>query len=94
MTTLSPVFGKGEVPEDMAEIDLAAIDGGLGIADIMRASGMTASNSEGFRLIGQGAVRVDGEKVSDRGLILDAGGPYVVQVGKRKFARVTLTSQS
>lgn len=84
-------FRKGEVPEDMAEVELATSNGNLGIAEIMRASGMTTSNSEGFRLIGQGGVRVDGEKVSDRALLLDTGGPYVIQVGKRKFVRVTLT---
>lgn len=84
-------FRKGEVPEDLAEFELSASGGELGIADILRSSGMTASNSEGFRMISQGAVKVDGEKVSDRGLMLAAGNAYVVQVGKRKFARIRLT---
>lgn len=83
-------FRKGEVPEDLAEVELSAPGGELGIADILRSSGMTASNSEGFRMITQGAVKVDGEKVSDRGLMLAAGNAYVVQVGKRKFARIRL----
>ena len=57
---------------------------------MLRSAGLTASNSEGFRMLQQGAVRVDGGKVTDRDLVLKAGATYVIQVGKRKFARVTL----
>ncbi|MCK6396777.1 S4 domain-containing protein, partial [Zoogloea sp.] len=53
-------------------------------------AGLTASTSESLRMIDQGGVRLDGEKVSDRGLVLAAGAVVVLQVGKRKFARVTV----
>ncbi len=84
-------FSRGEIPDEMTECELAAEDGELGIANVLRGAGLTASNSEGFRMLRQGAVRVDGAKVSDRDLVLKAGATYIIQVGKRKFARVSLT---
>ena len=84
-------FRKGDLPEDMQAVELATEGGRLGIARILRSAGLVSSNSEAFRLIGQGAVRVDGERVGDRALELEAGGTHVCQVGKRRFARVTLT---
>lgn len=84
-------FSRGEIPDEMTECELAAEDGELGIANVLRGAGLTASNSEGFRMLRQGAVRVDGAKVSDRDLVLTAGATYIIQVGKRKFARVSLT---
>ncbi len=80
-------FRSGALPEDMPEVALDGDDGGLGIAAVLSQARLTASNSESFRMIGQGAVRVDGERVDDRGMVL-APGAYVVQVGKRRFARV------
>jgi len=80
-------FRKGDLPDDMPEVCLDSEDGGLGIATLLSQAQLTASNSESFRMIGQGAVRVDGEKVEDKSLVL-ASGDYVVQVGKRRFARV------
>jgi tyrosyl-tRNA synthetase len=65
-------------------------DGGLAIAQVLRQAGLVASTSEALRMIEQGGVKLDGEKVSDKGLRLPAGGPRVLQVGKRRFARVTL----
>ena len=62
----------------------------MGVAALLNAAGLVASNGEGNRLIDGGGVRIDSSVVSDKGLKLGAG-VYVVQVGKRKFARVTLT---
>ena len=82
---------KGGVPDEIAEIALPLGEGGcaLGIAAVLRMAGLAASGGEGNRLIDGGGVRVDSAGVSDKGLKLGAG-TYVLQVGKRKFARVTL----
>ncbi len=84
-------FRQGEMPEDMPEKTLPAGDDGIGIAAALTACGLTASNSDAFRMIRQGAVKIDGERVSDRALVLQAGFGGVVQVGKRKFVRLTLS---
>jgi tyrosyl-tRNA synthetase len=77
----------GGVPDDIPELRL---DGApMGIAPLLKAAGLVPSTSEGMRLVDQGGVRVDSAVVADKGLKL-AAGTYVVQVGKRKFARVTL----
>lgn len=83
-------FSRGEIPDEMSECELATENGELGIANVLRGAGLTASNAEGFRMLQQGAVRVDGVKVSDRDLALKAGATYIIQVGKRKFAKVSL----
>ncbi len=83
-------FRGGEMPEDMPEKKLPAGDEGIGIAAALTACGLTASNSEAFRMIKQGAVRIDGERVSDRDRLLSAGFEGVLQVGKRKFTRLTV----
>ena len=82
---------KGGVPDAIAELTLPLGEGGaaLGIAALLKAAGLAASSGEGNRLIDGGGVRVDSGVVSDKGLKLGAG-TYVLQVGKRKFARVTL----
>ncbi|WP_394791359.1 tyrosine--tRNA ligase [Rhodoferax sp.] len=82
---------KGGVPDDIAEMSLPLGEGGaaVGIAALLKLAGLAASSGEGNRLIDGGGVRVDSNVVSDKGLKLGAG-TYVVQVGKRKFARVTL----
>ncbi|VVE65669.1 tyrosine--tRNA ligase [Pandoraea captiosa] len=78
---------KGGVPDDIPEVSL---DGApLGIAQLLKQAGLVPSTSEANRNIEQGGVRIDGEVVSDKGAKIDAG-TYVVQVGKRRFARVTL----
>ena len=82
-------FRDSQLPDDLPETELAAGDDGqLGIAAALTAAGLTASNSDAFRMIQQGAVRIDGEKVDDRGLILPVGFSGLLQVGKRKFAQV------
>ena len=78
---------KGGVPDDIPDVALNGAP--LGIAALLKAAGLAPSTSEGNRLIDGGGVRVDSSVVSDKGLKLPAG-TYVVQVGKRKFARVTL----
>ena len=78
---------KGGVPDDIPDVALNGAP--LGIAALLKAAGLAPSTSEGNRLIDGGGVRVDCSVVSDKGLKLPAG-TYVVQVGKRKFARVTL----
>lgn len=84
-------FQKGAMPEDIEDISVASKNGGLGIAHILKEAGLVASTSEAFRMIDQGAVRIDAERVTDRGVLIDAGSTHVYQVGKRKFARVSLT---
>jgi tyrosyl-tRNA synthetase len=82
---------KGGVPDQMDELTLPLGEGGAphGIATLLKMAGLVASNGEGSRLIDGGGVRVDSSVVSDKGLKLGAG-TYVLQAGKRKFARVTL----
>jgi tyrosyl-tRNA synthetase len=82
---------KGGVPEQIDEISLPLGEGGaaVGIAALLKSANLAASSGEGNRLIDGGGVRVDSNVVSDKGLKLGAG-TYVLQVGKRKFARVTL----
>ncbi|WP_376694772.1 tyrosine--tRNA ligase [Wenzhouxiangella sp. EGI_FJ10305] len=83
-------FRGGQMPTDMPEHELAAEEDGIGIAAALTACGLTASNSEAFRMIKQGAVKIDGEKVEDRDRTLESGFEGVLQVGKRRFARVTV----
>jgi tyrosyl-tRNA synthetase len=78
---------KGGVPDEIAEVSLGGAP--MGIAALLKAAGLAASNSDANRLIDGGGVRIDGAVISDKGLKLDAG-IRVLQVGKRKFARVTL----
>ena len=84
-------FQQGAMPEEMPEVTLASDDGRLGIAHLLRGAGLVSSTSEAFRMIKQGAVRVDGIRVEDRSLEIDAGTTSIYQVGKRKFSRVSLT---
>ena len=85
-------FREGAIPENMPEFSLAAPAGGLPIAQALRSAGLCPSTTEAARLIEQGGVRIDGERVSDKGLRLAAGSAHVLQVGKRRFARVTLSA--
>ena len=83
-------FQQGAMPEDMPELRLQAPKGSLSISHILKEAGLTAGTSEAIRLIRQGGVRVDGEKVTDPALEIVAGATHVLQVGKRKFARIAL----
>jgi tyrosyl-tRNA synthetase len=83
-------FQHGGLPEDMSEVTLKADGGGLALVQVIRQAGLTASTSEALRMIDQGGVRLDGVKVSDKALRVAKGTTVVVQIGKRKFARVTI----
>jgi len=80
---------KGGIPDDVPEVDIKGAP--LGLAQLLRQTGLCASSGEGMRMIDQGGVRIDGTVVSDKALQVQAG-TFVLQVGKRKFARVTLSA--
>ena len=79
---------KGGIPDDVPEV--AVTGAPLGVAQLLKAAGLCASTSEAMRMIDQGGVRIDGAVVSDKGLQVEAGN-FVMQVGKRKFARVNFS---
>ncbi len=83
-------FQKGAMPDEIPDKALDSQDGQLGLAHLLKGAGLVSSTSEAFRMIKQGAVRIDGERVEDRGLQIESGSTHIYQVGKRKFARVTL----
>jgi tyrosyl-tRNA synthetase len=82
-------FKKGELPEDIPEITLSVGAEGMAIANVLKEAGLTSSTSDSMRMIKQGAVKIDGEKVDDKSLLIKSGIEGVFQVGKRKFARIT-----
>lgn len=82
-------FQQGAVPSDIQTVTVQAVDGKIGIAKMIKEAGLAPSNSEANRNIDQGGVRIDGERVTDRGLAF-APGTYTVQVGKRKWARIVV----
>ncbi len=83
-------FQQGQMPEDIPEKTFETAGEGIGIAAALSQCGMTSSNSEAFRMIAQGGVRIDGEKISDRTLWLAVGFTGILQVGKRKFCKATI----
>ena len=83
-------FRHGLQPRDIPEFRITAQEDGVPISHVLKQAQLTASTSEALRLLEQGGVKLDGEKVSDRGLRLARGTTAVLQVGKRKFARVTI----
>ena len=84
-------FKQGQVPEEMPEYTLSTGGEPILFYQVLKQANLTASTSEAMRMIDQGGVKLDGEKVSDKSLKLAAGGPFVIQVGKRKFARVLIS---
>ncbi len=83
-------FQRGAIPDDISEITLKTIEGKYSIANLLKDAGLTSSTSDAVRMINQGAVKIDGEKVADPKLTVLSGTNHVYQVGKRKFARVVL----
>ncbi len=81
-------FQKGNLPENIEEKNVQSEAGVIGIAQAMRDAGLVSSNSEGFRMITEGAVRINQERVDDKGLTLAKGDDVIIQVGKRRIARV------
>lgn len=86
-------FQRGVLPDDMAEVGVEAEGGVCLLTRAIKAASLTGSTSEAMRMIDQGAVRIDGERVSDKGLALPLGASVVIQVGKRKFARVSIVGK-
>jgi tyrosyl-tRNA synthetase len=84
-------FSRGELPPDLPTVEVPAPEGRLGIAYVLHSAGLVASTSEALRLLREGAVRVDGERIEDRAVAMPAGSEHVYQVGKRRVARVRLT---
>ena len=84
-------FQKGALPDEMPELTIDANGGEVKIATLLKDAGLTGSTSDAFRMIKQGAVRIDGERITDKGLSIPAGNSHVFQIGKRRFARVTVT---
>jgi tyrosyl-tRNA synthetase len=82
-------FSRNEMPDDIPEVRISAKDA-LPISQVLKQAGLTTSTSEALRMIDQGGVKIDGTKVSDKALKLARGDTVVLQVGKRKFARVTV----
>ena len=80
-------FQKGAVPNDIKDVTVAAPTGEIGIMQLIKAAGLAPSNAEAGRNIDQGGVRIDGESVRDRTLKIQAGAEFVLQVGKRRWAR-------
>ncbi len=88
-------FQRGAIPDDIPHITLPPREGSiLPIANLLKDARLVKSTSEALRLIGQGAVRVDGERIEDRGLGFGSGTTHIYQVGKRRFARVTVKNIS
>lgn len=85
-------FKQGAMPDDMPEVSVKVSEAGLALPQLLREAGLTASSSESLRMIDQGGVRVDGQKIEDKALVISVGATVVLQVGKRKFARVTLAN--
>ena len=83
-------FSRDEMPGDMPEVSIKSQGGGLAIPQVLKQAGLTASTSEALRMIEQGGVKINGAKVSDKSLVLARGVRCVLQVGRRKFARVTI----
>ncbi|MDR2878215.1 MAG: tyrosine--tRNA ligase [Chromatiales bacterium] len=83
-------FCDGAVPEDIQRVELASVSGGYPIARLLKDAGLCASTSDALRQVQQRAVRIDGERIEDQALLLPSGGEYVIQVGKRRFARVCI----
>lgn len=82
-------FKRGEVPEDIKNVTIST-DDVYPIANALKDAGLTASTSDAYRMIKQGAVKMDGEKITDKSFVLNKGCECVMQVGKRKFARITV----
>jgi len=81
---------KGGIPEDVPEIKITIDADNIGVAQLLKLAGLVSSTSEAFRAIEQGGIKLDGEKVTDKALTLNKGVTVTAQVGKRKFANVTI----
>ena len=90
LTEFEARFKQGVLPEDMPEISVSAVNGSIGILQMLKQAGLVDGTSDAMRMIAQAAVKLDGERVSDKAMVIKAGVIVVAQVGKRKFARITV----
>jgi tyrosyl-tRNA synthetase len=90
LTDFNARFRDGAMPENMPEVTLRTAGSGLPIARLVKLAGLAASTSEALRLIAQRGLKLDGDVVSDKALVIATGKTVVVQAGKRKFARVSV----
>jgi len=81
---------KGGIPEDVPEVSIIIESEHLGVAQMLKLAGLVASTSEAFRAIDQGGIKLNGEKITDKNMMLAKGSVVIAQVGKRKFANVTI----
>jgi tyrosyl-tRNA synthetase len=87
-------FQRGAIPDDIEEMELKISGGSYGVANVLKDAGLTGSTSESIRMINQGAVKIDGERVSDSKLEILPDTEHVYQVGKRKFAKIKISLDS
>ncbi len=85
-------FQQGQIPEEMPEVNLTVASTAISITQLLKEAGLTTSTSEAMRMIQQGAVKIDGERISDRALPIPVNSNQVYQVGKRRFARVKVNT--
>jgi len=90
LTEFEARFQKGALPDDMPTISLPGVEGGLLVPQLLKQAGLVSSTSDAIRQIAGGGVRLDGERVMDKGISVPVGATVVAQIGKRKFARVTI----
>ena len=83
-------FQKGAMPDEVPEFTLVASAGNLPIANVLKETGLVPSTSNAYQMVKQGAVKLDGKKLTDKSLRLSVGDEVVCQVGKRRFARVKI----
>ena len=79
------------MPDDIPEVELTAVDGKMAIANLLKDAKLTQSTSESLRMLKQGAVKIDGEKLEDKSHEVESGSEHIYQVGKRRFAKVKLS---
>lgn len=83
-------FQRHEIPDEIPEVNITLTEGEIGIAQLLKQAGLVDSSSDGLRMVDAGAVKIDGEKITDRQLKIALGTTHVYQVGKRRFAKVSL----
>ena len=83
-------FQKGAIPEDIPEISVSSVNGVLAVPQLLKLAGLVPSTSDAIRQIAGGGVRLDGERIADKSVTVSVGATVIAQVGKRKFARVTI----
>ena len=83
-------FKKNEIPNELNLVNLVITTNSIGVAFALKQANLVSSTSEGLRMIDQGGVKVNGDKINDKALMLNKDNEYIIQVGKRKFARVVI----